>query len=407
MQKSGLNVYAAGALAGDIVHSDVEDDGFLFNYVLACPASCAVSLTMPVTRDPYDSMGTILPIFEMNLPEGALREKLHRMFSKLVPNFDALALLQIVGSSQIGRLRYAQAGAEPTTMPSQNIPELLAYTGADDLFHDLMARFAPHSGISGMQPKVLIRDQDQVRLDRFTDRGATHIVKSFDPHDYPELAANEFFCMEAARHAGLPTASVQLSANRKILIVERFDLVDGHYLGFEDFCVLNGVRAEGRYDSSYEDLANRIRQFVSAEHLATALPQYFGTVLLACLIKNGDAHLKNFGVLYDSPSGAVRLAPVYDMLTTHPYQPRDVLALTLNGSKQFPSQHTLLQFGRNACGLSKAVVDAVVERVIAGVEESIADMRSYTQAHPDFEPTMAYLVAVLSAGLASVKVAHP
>ena len=31
---------------------------------------------MPVIRDQYDSMNTVLPIFEMNLPEGALLEKL-------------------------------------------------------------------------------------------------------------------------------------------------------------------------------------------------------------------------------------------------------------------------------------------------------------------------------------------
>ena len=132
--------------------------------------------------------------------------------------------------------------------------------------------------------------------------------------------------------------------------------------------MLKGVRAERRYDSSYEELAKRIRQFVSPEHIVNAMSQCFGAVVLACLIKNGDAHLKNFGVLYGDPDGDVRLAPVYDMLSTQPYRPRDVLALTLNGTKQYPSQQELLQFGRQACGLSKAGVDAVVQRVVAGVE---------------------------------------
>lgn len=399
MQKAGVSVFASGILAGDIVRSNVDEDGFLFFYARDCSANCMVSLTMPVTRDPYDSMGTILPIFEMNLPEGALREKLERMFSKVVPNFDTLSMLQIIGKSQIGRLRYAQSGTDLEEVPTQSVSDLLSYAGAEDLFDDLLDRFAQYSGISGMQPKVLIRDENGRSLDRFTDRGATHIVKSFDPREYPELAANEYFCMQASRHSELPTASAQLSANRKMLVVERFDLADGKYSGFEDFCVLKGVRAEGRYDSSYEELAKRIRQYVSPEHHANAMSQYFGMIVLACLIKNGDAHLKNFGVLYDDPGSDVRLAPVYDMLSTQPYNPRDVLALTLNDTKKYPSRQELIRFGRHACGLSKAQVDAIVERVVFGVRQAVGDMQTYTQAHPDFELTMQHLTVVFEEGI--------
>ena len=43
---------------------------------------------------------------EMNLPEGPLRERLRVQFAKTIPEFDDLDLLQIVGTSQIGRLRY-------------------------------------------------------------------------------------------------------------------------------------------------------------------------------------------------------------------------------------------------------------------------------------------------------------
>lgn len=361
VQKNWISVFASGALAGDLIRSDVDDDIFLFTYDRDCKLNCNVSLTMPITRTPYDSMGTIHPVFEMNLPEGALREKLERMFSKVVPNFDALSLLQIIGKSQIGRLRYAQKAVELEEVPTQKINDLLSYTGAEDLFKDLLGRFAQHSGISGMQPKVLIRDENEQSLNRLTHRGATHIVKSFDPREYPELAANEFFCMEASRYAGLPTATVQLSENRKMLVVERFDLLDQTYLGFEDFCVLSGMRSGGRYDSSYEKLAERIKRFVSPEHLADSMSHYFGAVALACTIRNGDAHLKNFGVVYSHPNSDVRLAPVYDMLSTKPYQLGDILALELNGSKKYPSRQELIRFGRQACGLSNGSVSSMLE----------------------------------------------
>jgi serine/threonine-protein kinase HipA len=48
-----------------------------------------------------------------------------------------------------------------------------------------------------MHPKVLVRNWAG-SLDRITDRSTTHIVKSFNPREYPELVANEFSALQAA-----------------------------------------------------------------------------------------------------------------------------------------------------------------------------------------------------------------
>jgi serine/threonine-protein kinase HipA len=88
-----------------------------------------------------------------------------------------------------------------------------------------------------------------------------------------------------------------------------------------------------------------VRGFLCVERLALTWP------LLCCAVENGDAHLKNFAVLYEHPEGQVRLAPVYDIIATTPYNARDVLALTLGGSKAFPDRARLSDFGRRACGL--------------------------------------------------------
>ena len=399
MRRNGVSVYVSGKFSGAITRSDVEDDTFLFTYEQACPPDLAVSLTMPVVADQYDSMGTIHPIFEMNLPEGSLRHRLESMFSRAVRDFDALSLLELTGKSQIGRLRYAAAGEALDEVPAENLQKLLAYKGAGDLFDDLMNRFAAHSGISGMQPKVLIRDEAE-SLGKITNKGATHIVKSFDPKEFPELAANEFFCMQAARLAGLNTAETRLSETRRMLIVDRFDRTEsGHYLGFEDFCVLSGMRSAGRYNSSYEALAGRISDYVSPEHKKASMLQYFGTVALACAIRNGDAHLKNFGVLYAGSAEDVRLAPVYDMLSTAPYYPRDALALEFAGSKTFPTKKQLNRFGRTACGLSSRDVDLVLANVSHGVMHVIREMVVYAQEHPDFERAAKHLTSVFASSV--------
>ncbi|MBK7899683.1 MAG: type II toxin-antitoxin system HipA family toxin [Azonexus sp.] len=400
MNRNGVEVYVDGVRAGTLSRSDLEPDTFLFGYAAGCEDCHAVSLTMPVVADQVDSMGFLHPIFEMNLPEGMLRQRLELMFAKVLRDFDALTLLDIVGRSQVGRLRYASQGKPLDDVPAENVGHLLAYRGTEDLFSDLLDRYARHSGISGLQPKVLVRDE-AASIDRITDRGATHIVKSFNPGEFPELAANEFFSMQAARHAGLPTARVQLAESRALLVVERFDrTAAGSYLGFEDFCVLSGLRASGRYSGSYETLARRVATFVSPQHHPAALRQLFGTVALCSAIGNGDAHLKNFAVLYDAPGVNVRLAPVYDMLSTRPYLPRDGLALELDGSKAFPSRRQLMGFARQSCGLAKPVAEGILARVGQGVLAALAEMQGYAVQHPDFAKSADRLSQVFREGLA-------
>ena len=400
MQPAALDVFVADQMAGKLDRSSVEPESFLFGYVDACPAAAAVSLTMPVVRDQYYSMGRLHPIFEMNLPEGLLRERLQRAFGKAVANWDDLALLGIVGRSQIGRLRYAPAGTPLEEVPGQSVQALLTYRGTEDLFSDLLERFAANSGISGMQPKVLIRDAAYIELDRVTQKGATHIVKAFNSAEFFELAANEYFCMQAARFSGIPIPNIFLSENRKLLIAERFDLTAaGEYLGVEDFCVLNAMRSSRRYDASYELIAKRIKQFVSPTLQRAALEQFFLMLAVSCAVENGDAHLKNFAVIYSDPESDIRLAPAYDIVATTLYQPRDTLALSLGGSKQFPDRKALVDFGRRTCNLPAARVAALLDQVLEGGLRAVSAIQEYAKERPDFALTADRLQAVFHRGM--------
>lgn len=394
-----LDVHCAGERTGSLARSDLHEGDFLFGYVADCPPKNAVSLTMPVVRDQYDSMNTVHPIFEMNLPEGALLEKLRLRFAKAIPNFDDLALLGIVGQSQIGRLRYARAGTNLAEPAAENLQKLLTYKGTEDLFAQLLERYASHSGVSGIQPKVLVRAEDD-NPDPITHRSTTHIVKSFDPNEYAELAANEYFCTRAAIHSGLPTVRLRLSDNRRLLVAERFDLrKDGSYLGVEDFCVLNALRSHGRYDGSYELIARRIREFVSPREIAPALEQLFLTVALCCAIENGDAHLKNFAIVYEDAESTVTLAPAYDLVCTTVYVSDDSMALTLNGSKSFPTAKELESFARLHCDLPPARAKKALQRVAAGVAQSAQEIREYAGRHRDFEKAADRLIARFNHGL--------
>jgi serine/threonine-protein kinase HipA len=375
-----LKVHAGNQLAGRLFKSESERSKFYFGYNEQCLPQNAVSLSMPVMPEQYASDYKLHPIFDMNLPEGALGERLRKEFSKVLPHFDDLALLGIVGKSQIGKLRFILPGEDLADVPAQNLNDLLLHDGAEGLFESLLNRYAVYSGISGAQPKVMVRDSDQADVSRITHRGATHIVKAWNPNEYPQLAANEYFCMRAALHAKLEVPSFELSKNGKFLILERFDLKNDSYLGFEDFCVLNGKTSDEKYHGSYENITRRIKDFVSPEEVRPALERLFKMLALSCAIKNGDAHLKNFGVLYDDTESTVRLAPTYDLVSTTPYNPNDVLALTLGGTKRWPKAKALVAFARTHCDLTelrtKELMAEVAKGLLCAVDETIIYMQN-------------------------------
>ena len=103
--------------------------------------------------------------------------------------------------------------------------------------------------------------------------------------------------------------------------------------------MLNARRTEEKYRGSYEtSVMKRFTQFANSPHVGEDLERLFTLIVLNCALRNGDAHLKNFGIVYDDVNGEARLAPAYDVVTTSVYLPSDSMALTLNGSTRWPVQ---------------------------------------------------------------------
>src|ERR1700727_1078117 len=92
-----IKVWTDGAEAGLLDRSG--DRGSTFLYLPEAAPVRAVSVTMPVRLSSWDTRFGVAPIFEMNLPEGALRERLRLAFAKATGTFDDFDLLAIVGRS--------------------------------------------------------------------------------------------------------------------------------------------------------------------------------------------------------------------------------------------------------------------------------------------------------------------
>jgi serine/threonine-protein kinase HipA len=388
-----IKVWTDGAEAGLL--DRFRERGSAFAYLPETIGVRAVSVTMPVRLASWDVPFGLAPIFDMNLPEGALRERLRLAFAKATGSFDDFDLLAIVGRSQVGRIRYtAETDKLDEEVPFQSVDEILASRRDGDLFRYLLEKFAVYSGISGIQPKVLVRDDKSFARPKRekpraspSHRGATHIVKFSEPNEYPQLAANEYFCLKVAERCELEVPKYRLAEDGMALVVDRFDLrEDGTYRGFEDFCVLNARRAEEKYRGSYEtSVMKRFGDFAKSTSIVLDLEKLFTLITLNCALRNGDAHLKNFGIVYDDVLGEARLAPVYDLVTTGVYVAKDSLALTLNGTTAWPEGKVLRRLGETRMSGSPAKVREIFDRISDALSKTTADVRSYVKEHPDFD----------------------
>jgi serine/threonine-protein kinase HipA len=340
-----LDVWTGRSKAGRLLRENRRK--FVFGY--DGESAAAVSLTMPVRLEGWVTP-ELHPIFQMNLPEGALLEAIRNAIAKIVGE-DDLSILQVTGGYQIGRNSFSLPGEgyPEDVQKAESLEELLTYPDTTELFHDLIGRYALRSGISGVQPKVLLDATQRASL-----AAESYIVKSWGD-EYPQLAVNEFFCMTAAKAADLAVPEFHLSANGGLFVMRRFDRNhEGDALGFEDMCSLQALGTSRKYSGTYERISKSLKYFIAGENLPAARRQFFAILILSSMVRNGDAHLKNFGVLYASCGGPVSIAPVFDVITTTAYIPRDVPALTLAGTKKwwpvkmlerFAITHLLLPIG--------------------------------------------------------------
>lgn len=247
---------------------------------------------------------------------------------------------------------------------------------ARQVFQQYMAEIFHHGrfvSVSGIQQKMSLD-----AISRNTKQTASYIAKGFDASEYPCLATNEFLCMQTIKQAGIAVAQTSLSEDSSVLLVRRFDVSEqGYFLGMEDFTSLRQYSAEDKYKGSYAAIAQIIRQISGRPD--EDLIHFFNQFAASCILKNGDAHLKNFSVLYHDEYD-VRLAPAYDVLDTSIYRVGtqgifdaydDTLALNLtnHGKKTYPSKNTLLDFAEKYCDLGREDASFMIDTIVQAKEQ--------------------------------------
>jgi serine/threonine-protein kinase HipA len=185
---------------------------------------------------------------------------------------------------------------------------------------------APERGfrpsLAGFQRKALLgRTADGTWQLPYGDAPSTWILK---PGGLHPMAANEATCLRLAAACGLAVAEAELLdvTGLPVLAVRRYDRQDsptGHIpvrVHQEDGCQATatppGLKYEEQGGPALRDLASLLRNFGDPRDVTSLLRRT--TVSMA--VGNADAHAKNSSVLHEPDSPTIRLAPLYDVLST-------------------------------------------------------------------------------------------
>jgi serine/threonine-protein kinase HipA len=300
-----------------------------------------------------------LPAFIVSLlPEGWLQ-------SVLKQDRDERALLRS-GKRYMSNITMAPQPVEIAVLPADVLITTLAehskeglFTGhcagpefkdiATDFEHRLAALYASAETprLSGVQMKAPMHLAADGTLLHSAHLPFTHILKPAGTGAFEALPIVEWTGLELARAAGLtvPQTALIVMPNQlpPALLIERFDIrnqvTDTRFLAMEDLCSVLDLSPQEKYTGSIERVARALRA-LSTEPEADLL-MLLRRVVFTWLIADGDMHLKNMALLKTAHEGAVsfysvRLAPIYDTLTTRvfPGLAHDRMALKVNGKDE-------------------------------------------------------------------------
>jgi serine/threonine-protein kinase HipA len=277
------------------------------------------------------------PFFSNLLPEGGLRELVARRAS--VHRDREPALLAVLGEDLPGAVIVRAAGdAGDGPVEWDGDTEAAAAT---PLTEDAL-RFS----LAGAQLKfsVLYRSGTKGPTVPVGGRGGNWIAKL--PADtYANVPENEYEMVSWAGRAGITVPEVdlvtvaeveglpvQLDPERRVFLSRRFDRPEpGVRIHQEDFAQVANVRVAARYGTlSYTSIAKIVRAVAGEDDFDEVIRR----IAFHILIGNGDAHLKNWSLVY--PDGIhARLSPAYDLVATVTYIPADKLGLKLSRENRF------------------------------------------------------------------------
>jgi len=288
---------------------------------------------------PWTKNQSLHPTLSNLLPEGALRELIAQgLKSHINSEFQIFSYL---GQDLPGAL--IATPMEPDEVPNS---VLLTHGKAKAIKFKNINQGNKFS-LAGVQMKFSMKEKEgRYNLTENAALGDWIIKTPSTKHKNVPL--NEYTAMTLANLADVEIPNIKLIELSKLdnlppinlpdekwaFAIKRFDREDNTRIHMEDFAQVLVKYPIDKYNASnYEQIASIIYDY-SGEGLADA-QQFARRLLVNILLANGDAHLKNWSLLYQDKI-TPRLSPAYDIVTTSVYMNNEKkYALNLGKTKEW------------------------------------------------------------------------
>jgi len=260
------------------------------------------------------------PVLSNLLPEGALKKWMAQGMK--VSEDNEFPLLAYAGENLPGAVK-----AQPLT--AENIPPwaLTSREQAEPVLMDLGTQSRKFS-LAGVQIKFSSAYQDgRYNIDSGFE-GDNWIIKT-PSTIHPYVPENEYTVMRLAEVIGVEIPEIKLVDLDELkglpdialpneshaFAIKRFDRTEQGRVHTEDFAQIFNLYASEKYDKANYEMIGRVLYKYSS---IRAVQQLAVRLLANIMLGNGDAHTKNFSVIYPDRMNP-ELSPAYDIVFTAAY----------------------------------------------------------------------------------------
>ena len=294
--------------------------------------------------EPWAKNHRLHPTLSNLLPEGALRELIAQGLKTHIDN--EFQIFSYLGQDLPGAL--VAMPMEPEDVPVS----VLSSHGKAKAVKFKIDNQENKFSLAGIQMKFSMKEKEgRYNLTKGDELGDWIIKTPSTQHK--KVPLNEYTTMTLASLAGINIPEIKLIELDKLdnlpqinlpdeklaFAIKRFDRDQNKRIHMEDFAQVLVKYPHEKYNSAnYEQIAKVLYQF-SGDGLAD-VQQLARRLLVNILLANGDAHLKNWSLLYEDQYTPA-LSPTYDIVTTSVYMENETkYALNLGKTKEWLSVTT-------------------------------------------------------------------
>jgi serine/threonine-protein kinase HipA len=336
---------------------------------------------------------TLLPWFENLLPEGDLRRSVCK--ARGIDEGDDLGVLALLGQDLPGAVVVGPS-TQAVTFEDEASAELEVEAEREVGGSAPALRFS----LAGVQLKLSMSRRDDRWILPMSGIGGEWIAKISWTERFSGLAENEYSTMQWAKLAGFMVPECELTTmaslggvpatlragrpeSLSVFAIQRYDRVAGTRIHQEDLAQVLAVTPEQKYEHiTYEKLGSLVGAILGED----GLEQWFARLALVIATGNGDAHLKNWSLLYPNRI-TPEWTPLYDQVCTIVYEVDDKLALTVLGTRDWAAldQGRLGRLAERAgldVGRARDILSETISRLRASWPDAAAGL-PFSESHRD------------------------